>query len=109
MTTVERVRAICKAKKIPIVRIEEDLHFGNGYLNPKKIQNVPSDRLQMISEYLDVPISELIDIESDKTKKDQPISVDPEIAEILTLLEHASGQTKKAAIAAAKAVLQTGD
>lgn len=103
MTTVERVRAICKNKKIPIVKIEEDLHFGNGYLNPKKIQNIPSDRLQMISEYLNVPISEIMD--------DVPVntSIDPEIAEILSLLSNASKQTKKAALAAAKAVLKSGD
>ncbi len=36
MTSVERVKAICKGRKIPISRLEKDLGFGNGYIGQLK-------------------------------------------------------------------------
>lgn len=103
MTTVERVRSICKDKKIPIFKLEEELHFGNGYLNPKKIQNIPSDRLSLIAKYLDVPVEYLM------TGEESEPPTDAETAEVLRLLRQASGAKKRAAIAAAIAVLKTKD
>ena len=38
MNSVERVKAICKERKIPISRLEKECGFSNGYLNPKKMQ-----------------------------------------------------------------------
>ena len=60
MTDVERVRSICKSKGIAISTLENNLGFGNGYLNPKKAKTISSDRLIAISNYLNVPISEII-------------------------------------------------
>lgn len=45
MNHIERVREICKAKGIPVSRLEQDLGFGNGYLNPKKAQSISYARL----------------------------------------------------------------
>lgn len=60
MSTVDKVKRICKNRKIPISRLERDLGFSNGYINQLRKGTFPSDRLALISKYLDVPISELL-------------------------------------------------
>lgn len=60
MSTVDKVKRICKNRKIPISRLEKDLGFSNGYINQLRKGTFPSDRLALISKYLDVPISELL-------------------------------------------------
>ena len=67
MTQVELIRDICKRKGIPIKKLETDLRFGNGYLNPKKISKVPIGKALQISEYLEYDIFEILD-ESDTQK-----------------------------------------
>jgi len=59
-TIVERVRDICKDRGIPIKQLEYDLGFGNGYLNPKKIKTIQSDRLEDILDYLEITYEELM-------------------------------------------------
>lgn len=65
MTAIERVRAICKEKGIRIARLEKDLAFGNGYFNPKKSSDIPSDRLIKIAEYLGVSVEDILGIKKD--------------------------------------------
>lgn len=60
MTTVDKVRNICKSRKIPVSRLERDLGFSNGYINQLRKGTFPSDRLVLISNYLDVSVSELL-------------------------------------------------
>ena len=60
MSTVDKVKKICKSRKTPISRLEKDLGFSNGYINQLRKGTFPSDRLALISKYLDVPISELL-------------------------------------------------
>lgn len=66
MSIVDNIRAICKERKIPVSKLERDLGFGNGYLNPKKIKTIDSDRLSAIAEYLNVSVSSLF-LEQDET------------------------------------------
>lgn len=54
MNAVERVKAICKERKIPISRLEMDLGFGNAYVSGLKRGMFPADRLKLIAEYLNV-------------------------------------------------------
>lgn len=54
MTSVEYVRKICKEKGITVAKLERDLNFSNGYLNPKKMQTLPRERVLLIAEYLDI-------------------------------------------------------
>lgn len=54
MNAVERVKKICKERKIPISHIERDLGFANGYIGQLKKGSFPSDRLLKIAEYLQV-------------------------------------------------------
>ena len=54
MNSVERVKAICKERKIPISKLESDLGFSNGYIGQLRKGVFPSDRLAMIANYLEV-------------------------------------------------------
>lgn len=56
MNSVERVKKICKERKIPISRLEKDLGFANGYVNQLKKGSFPDDRLLAISEYLNLSV-----------------------------------------------------
>lgn len=61
MNHIDRVREICKARGIPISKLEQDLGFGNGYLNPKKAQSISHARLYKIAEYLNLTVDEMLD------------------------------------------------
>lgn len=102
MTTVEKVRAICNAKNIPVSRLEQDLAFSNGYLNPKKTKEIPSDRLAAIAAYFGIPMENIIIGQLEKptaqgdglTKSQQDIMrLVPSLsdAEIAKLLAYANG------------------
>lgn len=54
MNSVERVKMICKERKIPISKLEKELCFGNGYISQLKKGTFPNDRLYKIAKYLDV-------------------------------------------------------
>lgn len=52
MNSVERVKSICKERKIPISKLESELGFSNGYIGQLKKGVFPDDRLRAISKYL---------------------------------------------------------
>ena len=54
MNSVERVRAICKDRKIPISKLEKDIGFSNGYIRQLRKGVFPADRLELIAQYLGV-------------------------------------------------------
>lgn len=60
MNSVERVKAICKDRKIPISKLERDLGFANGYIGQLRKGVFPDDRLLQIAEYLSIPTSYLL-------------------------------------------------
>lgn len=60
MNTVERIKSICKERKIPISKLEKDLGFGNAYISGLKKGTVPDDRLGKIADYLDLSIEYLM-------------------------------------------------
>lgn len=60
MNTVERVKAICKERKIPIYKLEKDLGFSNGYISQLKKGSLPDDRLEKVADYLDVSVAYLM-------------------------------------------------
>lgn len=77
MDSVEKVKSICKQRKIPISRLERDLGFSNGYIGQLRKGVFPSDRLIEIANYLDVPLSSLL---GDGNLA--PASLDRSVAEI---------------------------
>ena len=60
MTSVERVKKICKARKIPISKLENDLGFANGYIGQLRKGVFPDDRLVAIASYLDLSADYLL-------------------------------------------------
>ena len=76
MNSVERVKAICKERKIPISKMERDLGYANGYIGQLKKGVFPADRLQNISEYLGVSTEYLLNGEEQKGVKKYYINDD---------------------------------
>lgn len=60
MNSVERVKKLCKERKIPISRLEKDLGYSNGYIGQLRKGSFPDDRLKEISVYLDVSVEYLM-------------------------------------------------
>ena len=54
MNAVERVKSICKQRKIPISKLETDLGYGNAYISGLKKGVFPNDRLEEIANYLNL-------------------------------------------------------
>lgn len=68
---IEKIRAICAAKNIPVSKLEEDLGFGNGYLNPKKVQDIKMGRLFAILDYLNISKAEFFGDNSIEAELDE--------------------------------------
>lgn len=77
MSSVEKVKSICKERKIPISRLERDLGYANGYIGQLRKGTFPNDRLVEIANYLNVSTSYLTG--EDENKK----SPAPEGAELI--------------------------
>lgn len=60
MNSVERVKALCKERKIPISNLERSLGFANGYISQLRKGVFPSDRLVKIADYFSVSIDYLL-------------------------------------------------
>lgn len=60
MNGVEYVRDFCKKKGIAISKLERDLGYSNGYLNPKKNTKIGYDRAVEIAEYLQCDIEKIL-------------------------------------------------
>ena len=52
MNSVERVKSICKERKMPISKLEKDLGYSNGYISQLRKGVFPADRLSEIANYL---------------------------------------------------------
>lgn len=60
MNEVERVKEICKKRKIPISRLEKSCGFSNGYIRGLKEGKMPSDRLYSAALFLGVSMEYLL-------------------------------------------------
>lgn len=66
MSSVDKVKSICKERKIPISRLERDLGYANGYIGQLRKGTFPNDRLVEIANYLDVSTSYLTGEDNNK-------------------------------------------
>lgn len=73
MNSVEKVKSICKERKIPISKLERDLGYGNGYIGQLKKGTFPNDRLVEIANYLGLSAAYL----AGEEKKPAPIGNEP--------------------------------
>lgn len=92
MNSVERVRAICKERKIAISKLEKDLGFANGYIGQLRKGVFPSDRLSAIANYLSVTPEFLMSGQENEktpvlTKKDER-DISKDLEAIMADLEH---------------------
>jgi len=60
--TVERIAEICKLKGISTSKVEKELEFGNGSLDPKKTKDIKASRLFKVLRYLNVSFEEFYEI-----------------------------------------------
>ena len=60
MNSVERVKAICKERKIAISTLEKACGFANGYIGQLKKGTFPAERLNKIANYLGVDTQVLL-------------------------------------------------
>ena len=77
MTSVDKVKSICKERKIPVSRLERDLGYANGYIGQLRKGTFPDDRLVEIAAYLEVTTTYLTG--EDENKK----SPAPKSAELI--------------------------
>lgn len=61
MNTVDKVKALCKERKIPISRLEKECGFANGYIGQLKKGTIPDDRARKIADFFEIPVETLID------------------------------------------------
>ena len=54
MSSVDRVKAICKERKIPISKLERDLGYANGYIGQLRKGVFPANRMLEIATYLSI-------------------------------------------------------
>lgn len=89
MNSVERVKKICKERKIPISRLEKELGFANGYIGQLRKGSFPFDRLVKIADYLNLKIEDLMDVE---VKEWQPTITDKDEKDIKKTLDALKSQ-----------------
>lgn len=87
MNSVERVKAICKERKIPISKLERECGFSNGYIGQLRKGMFPADRLKAVSNYLGVSVDELLG-ENEQKEIAAVSDSDNELAEYLNSLKN---------------------
>lgn len=93
MNDVEKVKQVCKERKIPISKLEKDLGFANGYVGQLKKGYFPSDRASKISVYLGI---ELGTTTSEITCNSDDMAQDESERELLLLCRNATEADPKA-------------
>lgn len=95
MNTVERIKQICKDRKIAISKLEKDCGFANGYIGQLKKGTMPDDRLNIVANYLEISPVEL----STGEKKEFPdIALSEEHLEVLELFDALKKEQKLAVL-----------
>ena len=59
MNTVERIKSICKERKIPISTLEKECKFSNGYIGQLRKGTMPDDKLIRVATYLSLSMQYL--------------------------------------------------
>ena len=93
MNTVERIKAICKERKIAISKLEKDCGFANGYIGQLRKGTMPDDRLNTVSDYLGISAAEL----STGEKPEIP-GFEPEHLELIELYSSLKKEQKTAVL-----------
>lgn len=60
MNTVERIKSICKERKIAISTLEKECGFANGYIGQLRKGSMPDDRLRRVADFLELSTNYLM-------------------------------------------------
>lgn len=101
MTTVDRIKSICKERKIPISKLEKDCGFANAYIAQLKKGHLPDDRLRIVSDYLGVSI-DFLQFGQEK----EPASADSSKAELDSIWDSATPAERNTLLRLARTLLQ---
>lgn len=93
MNTVERIKAICKERKIPISKLEKECGFANGYIGQLRKGTMQNDRMMLVSEFLGVSMEELATGEKPEVPM---IAWTPEHLEVVELFDKLNKEQKTA-------------
>lgn len=91
MNTVERIKNVCKERKIAISKLEKDCGFANGYIGQLKKGTMPDDRLNIVADYLKISPVEL-----SKGEKPEIPGFEPEHLELIELYSLLKKEQKSA-------------
>lgn len=87
MTSVDKVKSICKERKIPVSRLERDLGYANGYIGQLRKGTFPDDRLVEIAAYLGVTTTYLTgEDENKKSPAPEGTELDPVTQELYDIV-----------------------
>lgn len=96
MNSVDRVKAICKERKIAISKLEKDLGFSNGYIAQLRKGTFPAERLVLIANYLSVSTEYLMNGEEQKNNPPSELVPTERESKILEALRSKSPAEQKA-------------
>lgn len=60
MTTKDRIKQLCKERKISVNKLETELGFGGGYISKLDKSTPNTKKIQAISDYFNVTVDYLI-------------------------------------------------
>lgn len=98
MNCVERIKAICKERKIAISKLESDCGFSNAYIAQLRKGTMPADRLLKVSEYLGLSPEYLL-YGQEKSPSSEDNELDDLDIEILSLIQKLTPENYTRALA----------
>lgn len=93
MNTVERIKSICKERKIPISTLEKECKFSNGYVGQLRKGTMPDDKLIRVATYLGLSMKYLSTGEEESIPEPKNAS---EHIQLISLYEKLSDEQKQA-------------
>lgn len=106
MNSVERVKAICAERKIPLSRMERDLGFSNGYIGQLKKGVFPDDRIIAISNYLSVSVEYLLTGDERSATVEPAAQDDPVMIELYSIIGKMSEAEKLHLLEKARQIIE---
>lgn len=104
MNSVERVKFICKKRKIAISKLEKDLGFSNGYISQLRKGVFPADRLALIAEYLSCSPEFLLYGVEKKPALDNENGMDEVTKDLIDIIYSLSSEDRKMFLEMAKSI-----
>lgn len=93
----DKIKELCKLNGVSMKQVERDLGLGSGYLS-KIDQSTPgSEKLQLLADYFEIPISELSDLVPRKKRIIAVFRKQPHMSDLFSgpssIIDHADGQS----------------